>query len=507
VSSGPGNILIRIGAETASAVRGISDVDKALGDSMTKGQRATAALGKAALPAAAALGAIGVAAVSATKAAMEDAAAQDKLAGQLARTTGATSAQVAAAEDYISALSRQTGVADDDLRPALGRLATATGDIATAQKALGVAMDVSAQTGKSLDTVTTALAKGYAGQTTAIGRLVPGLDQAVLKSKDMTKVTAELTDLTGGAAAQAADTAAGQYQILQTQMGELQETMGAALIPVIQAFLPLMTKATDFVAQNAKAVQILIGVVAAMAAGILVANAALKAYQAAQLLVKVATTAWTAAQWLLNAALTANPIGIVIVAVAALGAAIVVAYTKSETFRNIVTAAFNAVRAAVAAVGSAFSAMWGTAQSVFNWIVAHWKVALFAFGPIGAAISLIAQNFDKLESAASAAFNAITSAISTVSGAISGLIHMVESLISALGRIHVPSIHIPNPFGLAAPSPALAGGLGRSGAGGGPATRAAAGVTINVYGAVDPEGTARQINRLLYQHARRQGRT
>ena len=93
-----------------------------------------------------------------------------------------------------------------------------------------------------------------------------------------------------------------------------------------------------FAAKNTTAIKILVGVVAALSAGILVANAAMKVYAAGQIIVKAATAAWTAAQWLLNAALAANPIGLVIVAVAALGAALVLAYTKSETFRNIVKA-------------------------------------------------------------------------------------------------------------------------------------------------------------------------
>src|SRR4029453_12584273 len=103
------------------------------------------------------------AAVDATKAALEDAAAQDKLAGQLHRVTGATDKQIKSAEDYISQLSAQVGIADDELRPALGKLATATGSVTKAQDALALATDISAQTGKDLDSVTTALAKGYAG--------------------------------------------------------------------------------------------------------------------------------------------------------------------------------------------------------------------------------------------------------------------------------------------------------------------------------------------------------
>ncbi|WP_433592321.1 hypothetical protein [Nocardia sp. CA-145437] len=74
---------------------------------------------------------------------------------------------------------------------------------------------------------------------------------------------------------------------------------------------------------------------------------ALGAYTIATGVIKVATTAWTAVQWLLNAALTANPIGIVVVAIAALVAGFVVAYQKSDTFRAIVQGAFEGIKTAV----------------------------------------------------------------------------------------------------------------------------------------------------------------
>ncbi len=79
------------------------------------------------------------------------------------------------------------------------------------------------------------------------------------------------------------------------------------------------------------------------------------AHKVATVVTTTVTKAWTAAQWLLNAALTANPIGLVIAAIALLVAGIVIAYNKSETFRRIVQAAFNGVKAAAQAVASWFS--------------------------------------------------------------------------------------------------------------------------------------------------------
>ena len=139
--AGPGNILIKIGADAGQAVRELSKTDKALGSTMTTSEKMGAGLKKAALPAAAALGAIGYAAIGATKAAAEDAAAQDHLAGVLKRTAGATDAQVKATEDWISKTSLATGVADDELRPAMENLVGATHSVSKSQKEMQAAGD------------------------------------------------------------------------------------------------------------------------------------------------------------------------------------------------------------------------------------------------------------------------------------------------------------------------------------------------------------------------------
>lgn len=98
------------------------------------------------------------------------------------------------------------------------------------------------------------------------------------------------------------------------------------------------------------------------------------------------TKAVAAAQWLLNAAMEANPIGLVVVALAALVAGLVIAYKKSETFRNIVNGAFKGVQKAVG--------------FVVGFIKDHWEALLIAItGPTGAAIVLIVKNWDKVTAA------------------------------------------------------------------------------------------------------------
>jgi hypothetical protein len=495
---GPGNILIKVGADAGQAVRELATVNKSLGDTMTSSEKMGAGLKKAALPAAAALGALGIAAIGATKAAAEDAAQQEHLAATLERTAGATTAQVKATEDWIAKTARATGVADDELRPALENIVTATGDITKSQKLMGQALDISAATGKDLSTVSAAIAKGYQGQTTALGRLVPGLSEGAKKSKDFAVIMAELQQKTGGAAADAAGTAAGQFKTLTMEIGELQEKLGAALLPVLDAVMPMLLQLSDFAQQNSTAIQILVAVIAALAGAILVANVAMKVYATAQLAIKAATAAWTAAQWLLNAALNANPIGLVVLAIAALTAGIIIAYRHSATFRDVVQGAFGAIKTAIDSVAGAFRTLLGAASSAFAWITAHWQLALFAFGPIGAAIYAIVTNFHTLEAVAKSVAGAVSTAIRKIGDAIDYVVGKVEDLIGWLGRIHVPHIDLPGPF--AASSGAGVGARSTS------SGRASTPITVNVYGAIDPEGTARAIRRVLAGSDRRSGR-
>jgi len=118
-------------------------------------------------------------AVDGVKAAIEDEAAQLRLANALKNVTGATQAQISAVEEQILKTSLATGVADDQLRPALQRLATATGSVTKSQDLLNLALDISAATGKSVETVSNALGKAYEGNTSSLSRLgVGGFDEA-----------------------------------------------------------------------------------------------------------------------------------------------------------------------------------------------------------------------------------------------------------------------------------------------------------------------------------------
>ena len=198
------------------------------------GKIAAAAFAAAAAAAAAYAGKL---AIDGVKAAIEDEAAQKRLALALQNVTGATEAQIAAVEEQISKTALATGVADDKLRPALQRLATATGSVEQSQKLLTLALDISAATGKDVETVSNALGKAYEGNTASLARLGIGLSAAEIKTMGLQGAVTQLGQTFGGAAATQANTFEGQIARLRVGFDEAKEAIGAQLLPVIQRLL------------------------------------------------------------------------------------------------------------------------------------------------------------------------------------------------------------------------------------------------------------------------------
>jgi hypothetical protein len=173
---------------------------------------------------------------SAAQAAGEDQKAQLKLAKTLQNVTGATDGAIAATEKFITAQQFATGVSDTQLRPALETLVRATGDVTQAQNLLKLGLDVSAGSGRDLESISLALAKAQGGQFTALQRLGIVIPETVKKSKDFAQVQEYLNKLFGGQAAVAANTYEGKLAILGQRMSEVKETLGGALIPVLTNF-------------------------------------------------------------------------------------------------------------------------------------------------------------------------------------------------------------------------------------------------------------------------------
>lgn len=178
-------------------------------------------------------------------AAMEDAKAQALLAQQLKATTNATADQIAAVEQFIEKTQNSTGVLDDELRPALATFVRFTGDASKAQDLLTLAMDISAGTGKDLGTVSTALARAYAGNTGALARLGIQTKDASGKALEFDEIQQQLNKTFGGQTAAAADTAAGKMKIAQANFESLKEEVGFALIPVMGQLVDVIMPVVD----------------------------------------------------------------------------------------------------------------------------------------------------------------------------------------------------------------------------------------------------------------------
>ena len=229
-------------ADTKQFIDGLDKADKEtrtfsdkLGSALKTGAVAFAALGAAAGVAAIKIG------VDAVKAAIEDEKAQISLAQTLKNVTKATDAQIKATEDYIDKTARATGVADDQLRPSLDRLVRSTQDVTKAQKLQQLALDIAAGTGKDLATVTEALGKAYDGNLGALKRIGVPLDENIVKTKDFDKAVIALSETFEGQADAAANTFAGRLARFKIAIDEAKESLGQALLPLLERFAKFAT--------------------------------------------------------------------------------------------------------------------------------------------------------------------------------------------------------------------------------------------------------------------------
>ena len=357
-------------------------IDKAINDFKkleTKGEKAAFAIKKAAVPAGIALAAIGAVAFDAVKAFAEDDAAAQKLATTLGNVTGATGAQVASVEDFITKTSQAAAVADDELRPALDSLVRGTGDITKAQDLLGLALDVSAGTGKDLGAVSDALSKAFNGNLGPLKKLDPALADLVKSGASADEVFAAMSETFSGQADTAANTTQGKMKNLGIQMGELKESIGAAVAPLAEKLLPKFLAFSGWIQKNQKLVITLGAVIAGVAAAVILVNTAMTIWTAV-------TTAFTAVQAVFNAVMALNPIFLIVIAIAAIIAILIVLQKK-----------FNIFGVAAEAIGKAFEAIWGFIKTVFNWVKDNWELLLIILtGPFGLAVAFVMAFKDQI---------------------------------------------------------------------------------------------------------------
>jgi hypothetical protein len=224
-------LKLSILGDVDNLTKGLSKASK---DTQTFSGNITNIAKKATIAFGAAAAAIGVFATAAIKNALADEAAQRKLAETLRVSTGATLEQTRAVEGWISKTSVAIGVTDDELRPSLARLARSTNSVTEAQDLLNLALDISAATGKPLETVSNALGKAYDGNAASLGRLGLGLDANILKSKDTDAIMNTLKRTFGTFAENEAETTAKKFERIQIATDEAKEAIGAALLPIVE---------------------------------------------------------------------------------------------------------------------------------------------------------------------------------------------------------------------------------------------------------------------------------
>jgi hypothetical protein len=316
--------------------KGVSKAIKQFKQLETTGEKAQFAIKKAAVPAAAALAGLAVALGDATSAAMEDQQEQAALALTLQNVTGAGAAQTAQVEKQISAMSRASGVADTEYRKALEALVRGTKDVGIAMNDMNLVMDISTATGMDSASVADALAKAYQGNFKALRSLSPEMSTMIKEGASLNEVMDVLGGTFGGATAKNAETAAGKMAILKNSIGETKESIGAALLPVLEAVLPVLNKFAMWAQDNPKAFLAIAAAIGAVAAAIVVTNIAM----------------------------ALNPFSLIAAGIALLIVGLVAAYNKFEWFRDGVNAIVNTVigffagmvNAAIGAVNAIISA-------------------------------------------------------------------------------------------------------------------------------------------------------
>ena len=294
----------------------------------TNAQKAGFVMEKAFLPAVAALAGLTAVAGLSLKAAVEDAAAQALLAKTLENVTGATQGQIAAVEASIAAMQMATGVSDEELRPAFASLVRGTKNLADANEGLGLAMDIAAGTGMDLASVSDALAKAYGGNYKALGQLSPELKTMIKDGASLEQVMSVLSKTFGGSAAVAANTAEGQFRRLKVALDEAKESIGKALLPALEAVLPMLTSFGNWAADHT-------GIITGLGIAIAAVAAAVVAYKVAQMAANAVTVIATALNFANAASLAAvATAGTAGVAAAAIAAGLVVVGGALLIFKN-----------------------------------------------------------------------------------------------------------------------------------------------------------------------------
>ena len=391
----------------------------------TKGQKAGFLIRKAAIPAALALGGIALAAKAGLEGVMADDEALANLQSTITSTGNAANITSESFFAYANELQKVTGTGADQITQGAALLATfknvrnevgagnqvfnrATkaaldlskkgfGDLSGSNKMLGKALN---------DPIRGITALGRAGVTfTDEQKATIKTLQESGRTLDAQKIILkEVEDQVGGTAEAFGATTRGKIERSKRAFEEMQKTLARALLPVLESAASIFQKLSGFIEKNEKQAKILIGIVAGLAAGILLANAAIKIYT-------ISTAAAETITKLLNGTMKANPIGLVVTAIGLLVAGLILAYNNSETFRNILDKVFGVVKKVVDFLRPIGAAYFDGLKLAFNAI----KTVLSGYAAIVMGVfDAFKTVYDFLKPITSKAFDGIKAAFDVI---------------------------------------------------------------------------------------------
>ncbi|QXG07720.1 tape measure protein [Curtobacterium phage Penoan] len=263
------------------------------------------------------------------------------------------------------------------------------------QDIIGLGSDLAAVYGGDVQTAVDAISSLLRGESDPIEQYGVSINQAAVKAEELalgldtstaaaersaqvqatlSLLTKQTTDAQGQYAAQS-DTTAEAQQRANAEWQNALAALGTDLLPVMGMAADTLGVLSGFIQENTGFVEILVGVIGALAAAVLLAQGAIKAYEAGVAVV-------TAAQWLWNAAMTANPIGVIILAIAAVIAIIVLLATHWDQVTS-------AIQTGAAWIGNAFANLYNGAMSFLQPIIDWFRQIIDMASGIGNAVGWV----------------------------------------------------------------------------------------------------------------------
>lgn len=459
-------LTVRILSDASQASKGFSDAE-------SRAERFSSKLDKASVAAAA----VGVGIAAAATEAYQAAAKLEQSSGAIESVFGAQSKAIA---DQAAGAAKTVGLSANAYQETASIIGSQLKNMGIAHDQLvpktegliKLGADLSAVYGGPASDAIEAISALMRGETDPIERYGVSIKQsdisarmaaeghgkltgAAAKAAQAQAVLGLLSQQTGSAVGQfaaQAGTAAESTQIASAEFENAKAALGEALLPVVTEGATKLADLAHWASENSGTVTVLVGVIGGLALAVIAVNAAMSAYQA------MATIA-TAAQWLWNVALDANPIGLVVIAIAALVGGVIFAYNKFSWFRDLI------------------KDIIGWFKEAFHWIG---KVANFLTG--GA-----------FEKGAGQSFGAAPAAAATPPAAGMSRLYGAVAAPATGARLYGAGGITGGAAGLGAP----AGARGR------------VGDTwyVTIQGAVDKEGTADSLRKLATERDRQTGRT